>query len=1008
MRAPREVCKRVACHLRDTGGMTAPSRLQLLGGVEVFRDDEPKPIGGPKATRLLSILAAHIDGGVSIDRIIESLWDGRPPKSATSTVQSQVSRLRAVLEPSFTIVLESGGYRLVACDGEIDAVQFEKLLTRSRTLDAAQRIETLEAALELWRGRAFGQYADDAEVRSEAVRLDELRLVATDDWAEQKIAAGHNASMVGELEALVSLHPLRECYSRLLMLALYRTGRQAEALRRASELRLMLVEDLGLDVSSAVRELEARILADDPALLATNLGRVPGAVPALQSQVLLGATSFIGRDLDVEALSVAVRDQPLITITGPGGVGKTRVAMRVAASVVDTFDDGVIVAEFAALRDPEAVAQIIAHALDIQQRQYRTIESTIVDYLAPTSMLLLLDNCEHVTDALAPMVDRLRSSCPRLRILATSREPLGLAGEYVEVLSPLDIPTSTAETADEIRGCDAVELFMSRARAAIPGLMLTDSNAAGIAGICRRLDGLPLGLELAAARLRTMGVDALNDLLNQRIGLFGQAQRGADGRRRTLHNLVAWSHSLLEDEEQRVFEQLAVFAGGFDLSAAEAVCSTSGGAGSTVDTLASLVDKSMVLMVDHAVPRYRMLETLRDFAHDRLTERGILEATQHQHLNWFLALAEQGAEGLDGADEAAWSEQLARDFDNFRAAHGSALRQVDTASALRLVVALREFGIRRVQYELASWADASVSLPGASEDPNVATVLAVSAYGRWVQGEMQAAMELAQRSLEAAEGGPSASGLAERVMCNVLFYMERSHEAFEWTDRMLASARQAGSQARIAHALYMKSVGETSIGGGIRGALFAGESKAAADAAESPTALAQAGYAMGLALENTAPEEALALLERASVGGAAAGNRWIEAFSLTEVHWLRARQGSHMAALTGYGEVVDTWYRGGDWVNQWMSLRRVLGLLIDIGAFEAAAVLYGALAAVGAAHAVPFGPGDDELLSRSVDELRSVLGPADFSDNVRKGSSMKDREIVSFVRQRIDDLTSRS
>ena len=469
---------------------------------------------------------------------------------------------------------------------------------------------------------------------------------------------------------------------------------------------------------------------------------------------------------------------------------------------MDTFDDGVTVVELAPLRDPAGGAQVIAHALDIQQRQYRTIESTIEEHLAATNQLLVLDNCEHVTDTIAPLVDRLRSSCPRLRILATSREPLGLAGEYVEVLAPLSLPPPDAVTADEIRDSTAVELFVSRAGAATRGFTLTDDNAAVVAEICRRLDGLPLAIELAAARSRSMGIDALAERLRQRTELLGQTQRGADGRQRTLHHLVEWSHDLLDPTEQRVFEQLAVFAGGFDLSAAEAVCSVDGAATATLGTLAGLVEKSMVVFVDPGPPRYRLLEPLREFGLDRLRDRDMLEAVEDRHLTWFVEMAERGAGGLDTADEASWSMALDRDFENLRAAHLTALARHDADRALRLVGSLAEFAFRRVRYEVESWADASVALPQADGHPERSTALAVSAYGRFVRGDMEGAIELALEALDGVE--VSDRGLAERVLGNSFFYMEQVDEGLAWMDRMLASARQADAKARIAHGLYMR------------------------------------------------------------------------------------------------------------------------------------------------------------------------------------------------------------
>ncbi len=985
--------------------MTTTADLRVLGGLELYREGESVPIGGPQAQLLLSILVAHRGARLSRDRLIESLWAGGAPKSATATLQSQVSRLRAVLAPDFTITHKARGYRFETRQGEIDADLFERWLARSRTLDTTASAHALDTALGIWHGQAFGEFADRPEIHGEAVRLDELRLAATDEWAEAKMATGSPATMVGELEALVSVHPLRECYWRLLMLALYRTGRQAEALRRASEFRAMLAQEAGLDPSPAVRELEARILADDPTLIADHEPSTDSRIK-VSAPALLGVTSFVGRDPHVASLTEAIREQPLITVTGPGGVGKTRLAMRVAGRLIDEFTDGVTVVEFGALRDPAGTAQVIAQALDIQQRQHRTIEATIEEFLAPTQSLLLLDGCEHVTDVLAPLVDHLRSSCPGLRILATSRQSLGLPGEFIEVLDPLVVPPAESELTEEICRSTAVELFVNRAAATTPGFSLTDANSSAVADICRRLDGLPLALELAAARLRTMGVDALSSRLHQRIEMLGQTQRGADGRQRTIHDLVKWSHDLLAPEEQLVFEQLAVFAGGFDLPAAESVCTVDGGPMSVVEQIASLVDKSMIVLVDANTSRYRLLEPLREFGLDHLSGRGALEETEDRHLRWFLALAERGATGLDSPEEAAWSAAFDRDYANFRAAHLTALQRHDAARALRLVSALREFAFRSVKYEITSWADASTALEEAQGEADLPTALAVSAYGRFVRGDRQSAVDLAHRALDiASESELSATGLPERVLGNALFYMEQTEEALHWMERMQLAARRAGVSGWIAHALYMQSVAQTSVGDEIRGAVLAGEARAAADAAGSPSARARADYALGLALESTDSNEALDLLNRAARVGAGAGNRWIEAFALTEVHSLRAKQGEHLLALEGYAEVIDTWYRGGDWANQWLSIRRVLGILVELGALESAAVLHGALVAVGAAEAMPIAAADAERLSGSVAEVRSLLGPATFADAVRRGASLRDREIVSFVKQQITELT---
>ncbi len=1034
--------------------------VHLMGAVRLVRDEQPVDVGGPKQQAVLAALALSAGHRVSTDRLVDLVWDENPPASARRTVQSYVASLRSALGVGAALESSQNGYTLKLDRSVVDLLAFEDqvagLLAKEADLDPDDLAQGLAALLASWETPLDG-LRGAARMADLTAPFEELRLQAVERLAAAQIAGSHAGDAVKMLEALVREYPTRENLWLELARGLNRLGRRDAALKAIQRAREALREHLGIHPSAQLSAFETDLLVDDSEVLPDSdgsdgsgdeLGRAvhaaatesalkdeaglapPAVLFEIKSRILdddprlgvaaqpgsgrrgnrtarqlLGATEFVGRDDVIGVLEAAIADQQLVTITGPGGVGKTRLATRLAGSIIDSFVDGVTVVELASRRDAAGAAQAIASALDIQPHQFQTIDSTVEEHLTSARMLLLLDNCEHLIDALAPIVDRLRSTCPHLRVLATSREPLGLAGEYVHVLGPLDVPERSATTADKRRS-DAVVLFVDRAASATPQFVLTDDNVDLVAEVCERLDGLPLALELATARLRTMGLRTLAVRLNQRTEMNGQTQRGADERHRTMHQLVEWSYDLLSATEQRVFEQLSVFAGGFDLTAAEAVCSIDGQSPSIASHVVGLVEKSMVVMVDLTRPRYRVLEPLREFGLDRLDERGQVPATEARHLGWFLSRACDGAVGLDSPDESTWSNDLDLEFDNFRAAHLTAVRHDDAPKALSLVAALSEFAIRRVRYEITTWAEVSAGMPAANDEPDLPIAIGLAAYGHFVKGDMENAIALARRAAEIESATDAAGcGLPERVLGNALFYLERTDEAMQWLRPMVTTARRSADPARVAHALYMQSVAVTSTGDSSHGAQLAGEAWEAAKQAGSPTALAQANYARGLTLESVDPAEAFECLVRSSQLAAGAGNRWVEAFALTEVHWLQARRGDPLGALRGYADVVDLWYRGGDWANQWLSLRRVLGILLDVQAFEPAAVLHGALTAVGASRAMPFEPADAESLKNNVDALHSRLEPGQLSEAVERGASMTDREIITFVKHEIALLT---
>ena len=589
--------------------------IRVLGSITLVRGGRQVPIGGPKPRLVLALLAARHGEVVSTDRLCEELWGANPPVDPSGVLQSNISRLRKLLRPDADIIARPPGYVLEVQDDTLDARRFERLCSPAKPEpDPAMTIERLSSALSCWRGGAFEEFAEFDWARLEEMRLDELRANAREDLFEARLVLGEHAACVGELEALIAESTLRERLRQQLIIALYRSGRSAEALRQADAFRRLLRDELGLEPSSALRELEARVLNDDPTLRHTNAAsRVskPRHLPA-------DTTPLVGRAMELDQLIDRLHHDRLLTLTGPGGVGKTRLAMRLANDLWDDFDGEVFVAELAPIHDPASTVAAVATALDVQQRQHLSVEETLIEYLRARKALLVLDNCEHLRASVAPLADRLLSWCPDVTVLATSREVFGLPSEHVWRVGPLDV-ASEGSSATMASHSPAVQLFVERARAARPGYSPEPDDVSVIAGIVRRLDGLPLAIELAAARVRAMSPAALAERLDGPFEILAGSQTSMIARHRTLQDLVAWSHDLLAPDEQQLFGRLGVFAGTFGLDAAEGVCAGEDLSPARVSTLlANLVDKSMVQLVDEHLPRYRLLETLREFGRDRI------------------------------------------------------------------------------------------------------------------------------------------------------------------------------------------------------------------------------------------------------------------------------------------------------------------------------------------------------------------------------------------------------
>ncbi|NUP01350.1 MAG: AfsR/SARP family transcriptional regulator, partial [Nonomuraea sp.] len=658
-------------------------RFGVLGPLAVWTDaGEPVTIPGLKVRALLVDLLVHEGHPVSADRLVEDLWGEEPPGNPAGALQVRVSQLRKALEDAEAggknlVVSRAPGYLLRADPGALDAARFADLLARAEAADSPRvRAGLLADALALWRGAAYADFADEEYTRSAIVRLEEQRLTALEQHAEARLELGEHGLLVGELGDLVARHPLRERLRAVHLRALYRAGRQSEALASFGELRERLADELGLDPGPDLVALHQAILGQDPAL----------SLPAERPTTNLPApvSKLVGRDEALAEVCSLVGGERLVTLTGTGGVGKTRLALEAAHRLLDAYPDG---AWFVALdQATHSPAEAIMAALDIREDPAGgDVHERLAAALRPRRTLLVLDNCEHVVEQVAEVVEPLLRAAPHLTVLATSREPLGVYGEVLWSVPPLDLPAGTELT--EMARSDAVRLFVARAAASARGFALEAGNAQAVAQLCRRLDGIPLALELAATRVRALGVQGVVSRLDDRFKLLASGQRGAPARQQTLMAVIDWSWDLLSEEERVVLRRLAVHADGCALESAEAVCGEPGL--DVLDLLARLVDRSLVVVVEGAAGvRYRLLESVSEYCVGRLADAGELAAVRRAHLRHYLGLAVRAEPELYGRDQRAWLLRLDAESANLRAALDTAAAEHDGGSAVRLVNAL--------------------------------------------------------------------------------------------------------------------------------------------------------------------------------------------------------------------------------------------------------------------------------------------------------------------------------
>jgi predicted ATPase/DNA-binding SARP family transcriptional activator len=773
--------------------------FRLLGPLEVTRAGSPLVLGGTRQRALLALLLLRPNETVSVDMLAEELWGVSPPTNPGHAIQVFVSRLRKQLGAG-VIRTRAPGYSAAIARETVDLHRFADAVERSRRAldsgDARAGLVFADEALGLWRGQPLADFAYESFALPHGSRLDELRLLALEQRAEARIALEPHPDVVAELDELRSAHPLRERLTELLMLALYRSGRQVEALDVYRAAHERFVEELGLEPGPSLAALNRAILNHDPAL-----DRPRGVPP--ESRIPIPPTPIVGREEELELLGrlLAETDVRVVTLTGPGGTGKTRLALETARSAPERFADGAFFVSLADVLDDRTALSRVAQALGVTEES--DAGDAVARFLATRAVLLVLDNTEQIPDA-GPALAKLAASAASSAMLVTSRVRLRIAAERVFDVRPLALPGRDGATSESVAQSPAGALFLARAQAVLPGFAPTDEDAATLAAVCHRLDGLPLALELAAARVAVLSIDELLARLEDRLSILTRGALDGDRRQQTLRGTVEWSYDLLSETERLLFARLAVFADGWTLGAAEAVCGLD--ALPVLDLLTSLVEESLVARragTDGGT-RFFMLETIREYALERLDASGESDRVRESHLRWFAALVDEAGGHLLGPYQDAWCLRLDDDRANIRSALDRAVG-ADPETAIPMAVTLKDYwelrGLLREARESIDRALAALSVPTHS----VVDALAAAAWLAFCEGAYDAAQELADDASRhaAALNYPRGAALADAHRAWIAYYRDDYESAVRLGQASLSTFRELREPQQAAEALAL-------------------------------------------------------------------------------------------------------------------------------------------------------------------------------------------------------------
>ncbi|MDK1010611.1 MAG: BTAD domain-containing putative transcriptional regulator [Actinomycetota bacterium] len=959
--------------------------IRFLGPFEMVVDGQHVDLGGPKQRALLAYLVLHVGEPVSIARLVEAVWGDGAPKGAIRSLRTYASNLRRLAGSTVDVRGAQGTYCLRLRSIETDVDRFRRAVANANEVEDPHEISAiLESALDLWRG-PFLADVDRPWVQDESSILELERQRAVARWAEATIAEGGSDRVIPVVERSVSEAPLDERLSGLLMRALYRSGRQADALAVYRRLRTRLTEELGVQPGPELQKLEEQILLHEVSM------------DGVEPRWLLPApaSDLVGRSVEIEDLLARTEQVRLLTLTGPGGVGKTRLAIEVGRRIIEVGDQPVFFADLSSVLDESAVDAVLASSAGVQPHPDTGPLVGLIEYLRPRKAVLIVDNCEHLAGTVARSLAALVRGCPQLVVVATSRSPLYVDGELEWRTPSLALPDRSGASIGDLRRWPAVELLLQRAPNAF---QVTDANVGDVVELCRSLDGLPLALELAASRLGSMTPAEILATLGSRVQL-SRGDSPDESRHATLGATIDWSYELLPEEPRKLLIRLGVMSGEFLFEDVLAVCSPQAESPDDVrHQLSTLVDQSLVMAETSGTrTRYRLLETIRRFAIVHLGEDE--PDVRTRHTRHFAELAEVEAARLLTSEEGDAILKLSSVHDNLRGAISWAMETGDMDSASQIVASLPDGGYWRSRNELVRWAG-WVWEHTTPSDPRWRAVCGSAARGAWMDGRFDDALRFA--SAPGVEIGTVIAQCShpDDVIADIALYRGDAQTALEHYSQVAEEANESGDLTREVWATYYVAVTNTVLGRATEAADAATRALSGARETGNPTALAFSLYANGLVVKHRMPAEAIAMFEEAVRMADSVRNDWFCGIARMELASVKVSHGDPDGGFRDFAGVVDHWHRAGDDTQLRHTWRYLVRALNDVGLHEEAAVLTGALLA-----------DTRSTLTHPNTQVRKdlaeVLGKAQYTRLTVRGSIMSVPELVIVSLDAIDLVRAR-